>query len=140
MLNIIIAMLAYASYQVLSSFAAPRMSNLWFTVGGVLITAVLSALIAGTQLFSGRSLGTIEPVGAVMLGVANGAIIIFVFFFSRSLQQFSPGLVIPVAFGGAILCSTIATFVLKSQIPSLAQFAGLLLVSGGLLVLGLAHR
>ena len=140
MLTIVLAAVMYATYQILASYGAQRMSDIWFVIFGGLSQIVALGLIAGVQLLTGQKFGSFNTSGIIFVFFANVGVALYVLFLGRSFQQFDAKLVIPVVVGGAILLSTIATYALHRSIPSLAQVLSLALISGGLMLLGLTSR
>jgi hypothetical protein len=134
--NIIYAGLFYALFQILASYAAPRLSDIWFVILGTVSAAFFTLLLASTHLFSSNGLGKITWTGALFIFFANAAITMFTLFLGRSFQQVDAKSVIPLVFGIALFVSTALSFVMNKTIPSYTQVVSLLLISGGLLLLG----
>ncbi len=136
MVNVLYAAIFYALFQILATFAAPRLSDQWFLVLGTLSMVVCTTLIAGSQLLLGNELGKITVPGAIFIILANASIAVFTIFLGRAFQNVSPGTVTPFVFGGAILMSTIVSFAINRTMPTGTQILSLLMISGGLVLLG----
>ena len=140
MLNIIIAALSYALFQVLASYAAQKIGNLWFLILGSFAAFFFAVLVGGWQMMQGVQLGKLNTAGIVLTLVANVGVALYLLFLGRSFQQVDPKIVIPLVFGGAILLSTLAVFILGRAMPTTAQMSSLVLIGGGLVLLGVTSR
>lgn len=140
MLNIVLASSFYALFQVLAAYAAQKLSDMWFVIGGTISVAAFTILVVGLRILNGTHLGKLTPVGLLLIFIANGGVTLFSLFLSRSFQQFDAKLVIPLVFGGAIFVSTIVDAILHRSLPSTAQMVSLLLISGGLVLLGVQGK
>lgn len=138
MINIVFAALSYALFQVLAGYAAQKLSNTWFVIGGAISVAFFTGLVVALRLLTGSGLGKASPQGMLLILIANAGVTLFLFFLGRAYQQFDARLVIPLVFGFAIAASTTASVLLEKAVPSPVELTSLALISGGLVLLGIA--
>lgn len=140
MQNVFLAAIFYASFQVIAGYAASKLSDLWFLIVSSVSVLVVSGVIVAIQLMSGQKLGTYTNYGLLLTFFANCGIGLFTLFLGRAFQQVNPGLVIPTVFGTAILLSTVIGFILSKTMPTFGQIVSLVLISSGLLLLGMQNK
>jgi hypothetical protein len=137
---IVLAACSYALFQVLAAYAAQKLSDAWFVIGGTVAVVLITGIIGASKLMHDGGLGKYTTSGLVLLFFANLGVTTFAWLLGKSFQQYDAKFVIPVVFGGAILLSTVATAIISRSVPTMAQVAGLLLVSSGLVVLGMQGK
>lgn len=140
MIYVIIGAICYGVFQVLAGFAAAKMSDWWFLLIGNSTVLLFTLLIVGQHLTAGGSMGSFTRSGLVLATASSVFIAIYVLTLGRAFQTVPAGTVIPLLFGLAILLSTIASWVFAKHVPTGLEIVGLVLVSGGLLALGLGAK
>lgn len=138
MINIALASLFYAIFQVLIGIAAPRLNDVWLLSLGAVFVTFTSIPLAYYQILQGQDMNTPNWLGVSFLFAANIAITGYTLFIGRSFRTAPPELVIPLVFGSAILMSTLVSLIINKTVPSIPQVIGLSMTTLGLFVLGMS--
>ena len=137
MIYLIIAAIIYTAATMFSTYASRHADT---TLAGGLTNAVgalmpltLVALEWAKRPVHNEKAGILAAIGG---GIAIG---LFVIIFNKSLTVNKVAIVVPIIFGGSILLSTIAGYVIFKERATPYQLAGLVLLLGGLAFMSYAR-